>query len=514
MIYNREVTIIEAKESPKTEPWEERQLQVAAYCRVSTSNEEQASSFESQKAYYTEKIMCNKKWIMAGIYADEGLSGTSAKKRPSFQKMLRDCKKGKIDLILTKSVSRFSRNTIDCIHYARELRGMGIAIHFEKENVNTLEMDSEFTLTILGSLAQSESENISKNVSWGKRQAMKSGKINFPANIYGFKKDENRQPQIVSEQAEVVKRMYNWFLSGASTVEIAKRLSTEEIPTPQNKLIWRTSTIAGILKNEKYCGDILGQKTFITDVISKRSVKNNGQLPKYLIKNHHDAIVSREIFCKVQSEMEKRYNRPLDVKAQKTHYSKHSGVYALSKIMICDECGTAYRRIIRTKPSGEKLPTWRCISRLEHGLKYCKKSPSILESALQEVLLKAICENIPPQDLIMEDELPVKLVENQWTYGDKTETVAIKRDLIGVLETICKSEFEMKLERIQENICKVQQGLISEIELHNETESKLDEKPLEWNETMIRSLVNRVIVREDNSILIRFRNGKSVVVNV
>jgi len=198
-----------------------RQLRVAAYCRVSTEQEEQLTSYEAQVAYYTDKIMTNPEWTMAGIFADEGITGTSAKKRPEFLRMIRLCKRGKIDLILTKSISRFARNTVDCLNYIRELKELGIPVIFEKENINTMKADSELIITMLGGFAQAESESISQNVRWGKRQSFKSGKVAFQySRIYGYERGEDNRPRVVPEQAAVVKRIFESYLAGMSVASI------------------------------------------------------------------------------------------------------------------------------------------------------------------------------------------------------------------------------------------------------------------------------------------------------
>ena len=206
----------------------QRQLRVAAYCRVSTDDEEQLTSYEAQQTYYTDKIMTNPQWTMAGIFADEGITGTSAQKRPEFQRMIRKCRQKKIDLVLVKSISRFARNTVDCLNYIRALRTLGIAVIFEKENINTLETDSEMLITMMGAFAQAESESMSANIVWGKRQAMREGKTNVQfQHLYGYELDEDGKPRIVPEQAAVVKHIYDSFLAGRSIRMIKKELAAE-----------------------------------------------------------------------------------------------------------------------------------------------------------------------------------------------------------------------------------------------------------------------------------------------
>lgn len=395
----RRITIIPATQTISMQSVM-RQKKVAAYCRVSTEEEEQQSSYEAQCSYYTEKILANQEWTMAGIFADEGITGTSAKKRPEFLRMIRMCKQGKIDLILTKSISRFARNTVDCLSYIRLLRGMGIGIFFEKENINTLDADTEIIITFMGAFAQSESESISKNVSWGKRQAMREGKacIHYK-RLYGYRMGEDNQPEIIPEQGEIVFEIGQRYLLGDSLRMICDWLNRREIPYLEGKE-WTITNIRSILTNEKYRGDVLMQKTFVQDCISKKVVKNTGQLPQYLIENNHPAIFSREMGRAIDAEMARRNAiQSPSVKNQQTGQSHYSAKYALSERLVCGECGTLYRRCTWTS-RGQKRIVWRCVNRLDHGTKYCKTSPTIPEEPLQEAILKALNTAMSGKDLL------------------------------------------------------------------------------------------------------------------
>lgn len=368
-----------------------RQLRVAAYCRVSTDEEEQLTSYEAQKNYYTDYIMKNPDWAMAGIFADEGITGTSARKRPEFLRMIKLCKNKKIDIVLTKSISRFARNTVDCLNYIRALKELGIAVIFEKENINTLQSDSEILITLMGAFAQAESESISANVRWGKRQAMREGKATIQyQKLYAYRRGEDGRPEIVPEQAEVVKHIYNQFLMGASLRMIKAKLESNGIPNVAGDAAWTLSSIRSILSNEKYCGDVLLQKTYISDCISRKVIKNTGQLPMYLIQNHHEGIISREIFDAVQTELARRNaGKSPSKKYAPTGKAAYSSKYALSERLVCGECGTLYRRCTWSK-NGKKRVVWRCVSRLDYGTKYCHQSPSMDEEPLQRSILAAI----------------------------------------------------------------------------------------------------------------------------
>ena len=353
-----------------------KRLKVAAYCRVSTDQEEQESSYEAQIDYYTEKIGKNTEWQMAGIFADEGITGTQAKKRPEFLRMIQKCRQRKIDVILTKSLSRFARNTVDSLNYIRELKALGIAVIFEKENINTLETDTEMMLTIMSCFAQAESESISKNVSWGIRQSFKHGNVPMQyARLLGYRKGNDGNAEIIPEEAEVVKEIYRCYLDGMSIDMIADRMNNKGLLTKGSGLPYKKETIRRILTNEKYAGDALLQKTYTTDCITKKSRKNNGELPMYLVKNHHEPIIARADFNRVQEEMARRSaKRSIAEKLTKTEQGKYSAKYALSELLICGECGEHYRRVTWTA-KGFKEIKWRCISRIQYGKRKCHSSP-------------------------------------------------------------------------------------------------------------------------------------------
>lgn len=370
-----------------------RPRRVAAYCRVSTDKEQQEHSFETQKEMYTDLIMMKPTWQMAGIYADEGITGTIAKKRPDFMRMIEDCRKGKIDLIITKSVSRFSRNNLDCLLYVRELKEMGIPILFEKEGINTMQVSSELLITLFSGLSQAESESISANVRMGKRQSLKNGNVPFSyGSFLGYRKGADGKPEIDEEQAVVVRRIFAEYLAGKSLKDIANGLTADEIPTARGKPRWSSERVLSILTNEKYNGDALLQKTYIADCISKRVKKNNGELPMYYVENNHPAIIERAVFDRVQEEVARRNSkRKVKQTGTKTELGKYSSRYALSEILYCGNCGTPYRRCTWSK-NGKKKVVWRCISRLDYGTKYCKDSPSIEESVLQNAITEAITQ--------------------------------------------------------------------------------------------------------------------------
>lgn len=368
-----------------------RPLRVAAYCRVSTKQEEQLNSYENQVEHYTHRINSEKDWQLEGIYADKGISGTSVKKRDEFNRMIRRCKQGKIDMIITKSIARFARNTVDCLKYVRTLKDLGVDVYFEEQGIHSNQPGAEFYITIYGSIAQSESENISANVKWGKAQSAKEGKVNFHyQNFLGYRKGTDGKPEIVPEEAEAIRLIYDLFLAGNSLSGIAHKLEKRGILSPAGKEKWQLSTVRSILSNEKYKGDAIINKTYITDCISKKVRTNNGERPKYYVENSHPAIIDSATFGRVQEELARRSGKhKVKQVGTKTEQGKYSSKYALTELLICGECKTPYRRCTWTA-SGKKKIVWRCINRLDYGKKYCHNSPSIEESVLQKAIMEAI----------------------------------------------------------------------------------------------------------------------------
>ena len=511
-----------------------RQLRVAAYCRVSTDSEEQMTSYEAQKTYYTDKIMQNPQWSMAGIFADEGITGTSAEKRPEFLRMIRLCRKRKIDLILVKSISRFARNTVDCLHYIRALKEMGIAVIFEKENINTLDSEGEMLITLLGAFAQAESESISQNVRWGIRQAMREGRVSLRCKqLYGFTEDENGQPQVLPDEAEVVRRIYKSFLRGQSIRMIKGWLDAEGI-APRKGKEWSLSSIENILKNEKYCGDVLLQKTFISDCISRKVIKNVGQLPMYLIENHHEGIVSRETYQAVQAEFARRGSRRSPNKrAAATGLSSYTSRYALSDRLVCGECGTLYRRCTWVRKGGKKI-VWRCSSRLDYGSRYCKHSPTMEEGALQRAIMAAV-------NSMMEDKTRlVAVISDAIRSGlapDATgsltpavidkELTRLDQEFQELLQYAAENggymDYAEKFKAISERMgaLREQKALILEaqqadlavngrIQQAEELLNSASPEITEWDEELIRQAVETVKVLSDHEILVCLRGGVEI----
>ena len=511
-----------------------KQLRVAAYCRVSTKEEEQASSYEAQCEYYTDKIMSNKEWTMAGIFADEGITGTSTKKRTEFLRMIRQCKQKKIDLILTKSIQRFARNTLDCINYTRILRQLGIGVLFEKENINSLPADSEFMITMYGAMAQSESESISGNIRRGRQMHANVGTLKVPCHrLYGYKKDENEKFCIIPEQAEVVREIYERYKNGASLRNLKDWLESNHIKTVLGTEEWSVSAIKGILTNEKYCGDVLLQKTFCTDVISKKIVKNIGQMTQYYMPDHHEGIVSKEKYQAVQAEMARRGALRSPSKQAVTGRSCYTSKYALSDRLFCGECGTLYRRKTRNI-KGNIYHEWRCISRLEYGKKYCHESPTLREIPLQNAILAAInsvMSNKPALLDLIKNAVSLELLPVQgqtMSLADIEHRLAqldeqFQRLLAEAIDTedkeACNAQFveilaeQTALKKQREKVLQSSTDANCVCARMKQAEQAIERAPAtitEWNENAVRQIVERVTILSADEILVRIKGGAEI----
>lgn len=529
---NMRIVIIPAKTQEEIKK-AEKCLKVAAYCRVSTDEEEQKNSYQAQIEYYTDKINKNPEWQMAGIFADEGITGTQAKKRPEFLKMIRLCRQGKIDVILTKSLSRFARNTVDSLNYIRELRTLGIAVISEKENINTLTAESEMLITIMSCFAQAESESISKNVAWGIRQSFKNGNVPMQyKKLLGYKKGADGNAEIVSDEAEIVKEIYRCYLDGASLNQIADMLNNRGLTTKGSNSPYRKEVIQRILTNEKYTGDALLQKTYITDCITKKSRKNNGELPMYLVKYHHEPIISRTDFNRVQEEMARRSaKRSIAEKLTKTEQGKYSAKYALSELLICGECGSHYRRVTWTA-KGFKEIKWRCINRIQYGKKNCHSSPTIDEQALHKAIISAINEFCEVKDEVakalresitevLDPNLNGSIQAAQQRIDELAHNIDELIKLANVPETAATAmadieKFSEEMKTLREFIetekakqIAVQRGS-AELDAILKRLEKEDFTMTEYNDVAVRQLIEKVTVESKNVITVAFKGGLEI----
>ena len=458
---------------------EYRQKRVIAYCRVSTKQEEQLNSYETQRTAYVEMINKNPDWKLVRIFADKGISGTSVKNRDEFNKMIKLCKQGKADMIITKSISRFARNTEDCLHYTRLLKQHNVDVYFEEQKIHSTQPGAEFYITIYGSIAQSESENISANVKWGKTQSAKQGKVAFKyKNFLGYKRGEDGKPVIDIEQADVIKFIYDRFLSGDSLIEIAKKLEDMKILSPGGKQKWQCTTVRSILSNERYKGDAIINKTYVVDCISKKVKVNNGERKKYYVSNSHPAIIDAEKFARVQEELARRAGK--------------------------------------------------------HKVKqYCHNSPTIEESVLHEAIMEAI------QRTAQENIGVLQTLKEHISMGLSSENKS--EDTIDIEFRIAEidSEFKAMIDaasaetmngfdenRMQQLIAeknelqaKLGQGAEA-IERQKEVQSRLDtiyavldglkNHPMVYDDETVRQLLERVVVESKDQIKIVFRGGLQV----
>ena len=509
---------------------------VAAYCRVSTDSEEQLNSYEAQKSYYTQKIADSPDWEMAGIYADEGISGTSMKKRTEFKKMITACKRGRIDLIITKSLSRFARNTVDCLETVRLLKANGIGVYFEKENINTLTESSEFLITLFSGFAQAESESLSKNVIWGKQKSAEAGKVDFQyKKMLGYRKGTDGQPEIVPEEAEIIRRIYRRYLAGRSLGQIKLELEQDNIPTAQKVERWSSAVIHNILTNEKYMGDALLQKTYITDCITKKVKKNMGERPMYYVENNHPAIISRETFDQVQKEMTRRSSkRKVLQKSGKTELGKYSGKYALTELLVCGECGSPYKRVTWAR-NGKKRIVWRCVSRLEFGTKYCHNSPTLDESRLHNAILAAMNEyaairqEVCPDVLAMVEEAKRAMSQaGAMLLELKKRMDEVSQEQSDVLDRLLANMADAELnarmkaltdekEALKAQILKVQQKEVSMAEQAAKRQQMWDSLMecsagyTEFDDEFVRQIIQKITVEDADTIRIHFRDSDVVL---
>lgn len=531
----KKVRVIEPTVKPKATANSYRQLRVAAYCRVSTQMEEQLNSYEVQKNYYTEKINSEPKWKLVGIFADKGITGTSALKRDEFQKMIRMCKRKQIDMIITKSISRFSRNTVDCLNYVRMLRQLDVDVFFEEQGIHSKDAGAEFYITIYGSIAQSESENISANVRWGIQQRAKEGKVHFAySRFLGYREGPDGKPMIDEEQADTVKFIFNEYLLGSSLADIAKSLTAKGIKTPSGKSGWNGSTVRTILSNEKYKGDALLNKTYISDCISKKVKKNNGERPMYYVENNHPAIIDKDTFNRVQEELARRTSkRKVKQVGTKTEQGKYSSKYALTELLICGECGTPYRRCTWTA-SGEKKIVWRCINRLDYGKKYCHHSPTIEESVLQNAIVTAIMNNAHQSSDVLsilkehirigiqadeiEDnslELLIEIAKLDEKYNalfnkmtaDTEDIESIENQLIEIINK--KHSLQAQVEEIKNEHIK-RENAHSRLEQIYLILDGLKNHPMTYNDTLVRQILDTVVVESKDKIKVVFTGGYEV----
>ena len=500
-----------------------RKYRVAAYCRVSTDSDEQLNSYKNQIAYYTSKISSNPDWELVEVFADEGITGTSTKKRDEFNRMIEMCKAGKIDIILTKSVHRFARNTLDSIKYVRMLRALNVNVIFEMEGIQGIDPKDEQFLVIHSSMAQSYSQKLSEDVKWGFRKSFAQGKAYFGGRFYGYRMVGEGNVEIIPEQAEIVRQIFQMYLDGSTSRRIAQSLSDRGVLNASGNTRWDSTAIDRMLTNEKYMGDALSQKTFIADVLEKKPQKNTGQLPQYYVTDNHEAIIPREMFKRVQFERARRGSLEPKGTRTKTNVGRFRPQYVLTEILLCGECGEHYRRCTWVR-NGKKKVVWRCINRLENGKRNCRESPTLDEGALHDAILGFLRNLQSPRDELVQNlrEYTEEALEQK--TGDSK-----KQKLLDMLEQKNKLLQEMlsldivpdeKIEQLSREYDEIQEQIDSLGDVRNGMEQEnayirgikeymetADFDRYEFDDKLIRQVIEQVIVKNTDTLYIRMKGG-------
>lgn len=497
-----------------------KKRRVAGYARVSTDHEDQTTSYESQMKYYTEYISSRSDWEFVKMYSDEGISGTNTKLRVGFKSMIEDALAGKIDLIITKSVSRFARNTVDSLTTVRKLKEVGVEIYFEKENIWTLDSKGELLITIMSSLAQEESRSISENVTWGLRKQFAEGKVHFPyTNVMGFEKGENGEIVVNQEDAKTVRYIFQQALLGKTPYSIAKDLTQQGILSPSGKNHWSSVTIKRMLRNEKYKGDALLQKTYTIDFLSKKKNINKGELPQYYVENNHEAIVDKETFDAVQATLDRK--------------EKGKGSTTLfSSKLVCGDCGHYFGSKVWHSTSKYRRVIYQCNEKYK-GEKKCT-TPHVTEDEIKDWFVTAINKVISNKD---------EIIQNLEMLLDVGESSDLERRLVE-LETEVEVVTQMVSNLVKENAIMPQDqdtyqkkysnlverhdALVSEIESIEKQllEAASHQKDLkeflktlnqqselisEFDELLWETMVDEIKIFCDQTVAIKFKNGIEVV---
>ena len=483
---------------------------VVAYARVSTEKEEQEDSFERQVSYYTTLINSKPEWKFGGIYADPGITGTRAEKRPDFLRMIEDCRAGKINKILVKSISRFARNTVDSLNYIRELKELGISIYFENENIDTLTPGGEVLITILAAMAEQESRTMSTNIKWSYQKKFKNGEVLLNTSMMmGYIKTDRRDEEgkviyeINEEEAVVVRRIYREYLSGVTVTRICRGLEADGIPTKLGRKRWQPSVIKSILTNEKYTGDALLGKTFKADVLSKKRQKNMGQAPMYYAEGTQPAIIEKEVFELVKAEMQHR----ADEKNTAVGNSRYTSKYPFSGLLVCGECGHKLRRHVRKVGSGKQVPAWGCSNRISNGRAACD-SHHVNEETLQRTYTAAV------QEMIADAEEVIRLVQDSTGLVMEPENTAelarVEQEIIELQEAVMEIHKAKQkrgigaaeyAEKIREHSQRMQELEARQEELQT-TENRYNQIKV-WLDNFARHIQSGEIMNTDDSQIMK-----------
>lgn len=527
-IKGRSVKVIPQTINPKTRMSDSlvSKRKVAGYARVSTDSDEQYTSYEAQVDYYTRFIKSKPNWVFVDVYTDEGISGTNTKHRAGFNKMIKDALAGKIDLIVTKSISRFARNTVDSLTYIRKLKEHNVEVYFEKENIYTFDSKGEVLITIMSSLAQEESRSISENVKWGKRKRFADGKFSLGYSCFlGYKKGPNIDSplEIVEEEAKIVRKIYTMYIEGDTSSTISKRLNEENIPTPSGKGIWRNSTIESILSNEKYKGSALLQKKFTIDFLQHKMVQNNGEIPKYYIENSHDAIIPPEDWELVQLEMARR----------KTLGRRYSGKSVFGSRFICEDCGSFFGPKTWGSTSKYRQRVWQCNNKFSDKDHHCK-TPHLKEENIKERFINVFNEYVLYKDNVIDDcRRMLDTINDTKDIEEKIESVnreskAIKELMEKLINKnssneISQEEFNKKYKEYEKTFIDMQNKKTKlekqsqqrkektiYIELFMLKLNETDDILTEFDSKLWTMVIDSVLVKRDGSLIFQFKNGMKI----
>ncbi len=523
----KNVTVIPATVCAQTHlPVQQKaRRRVAAYARVSTDSEEQLTSYEAQVDYYTDFIQSHPEWEFVSVYTDEGVSGLGTRKRDGFNQMIKDALAGRINLIVTKSVSRFARNTVDSLTTIRKLKEKGVEVYFEKEGIWTFDSKGELLITLMSSLAQEESRSISENVTWGQRKRMADGKVTIPyKHFLGYRKGPDGLPEIVPEEAELVRRIYRMFIEGMAVSRIARTLTDEGIPTPGGKQKWQNSVIESILTNEKYKGDARLQKQFTTDFLTKKMKVNEGEVPQYYVRNSHPAIIEPGAWDAVQKEMQRRKADP----RQRYCNSPFSGK------IICGDCGCVYGSKVWHSTDQYKRVIWQCNGKFK-GEEKCS-TPHLTEDQIKDAFREAVSRLITDRTTLLEDgrllkdaltdcsSIDKKLTdteremvivagmiescvrENAVTAQDQEEYNRRYDDLIRRFESLQAKQAALQDEQAErERKADVLNAFLFEL-------TEMDDLDMEFSPRRWNAIVDHVTVHSDGRLVFCFQNGSEAAV--
>lgn len=501
-----------------------RRRRVAGYARVSTDSEEQLTSYEAQVDYYTKYIRSNPDWEFVDVYTDEGISAVNTKGRDGFNRMIADALAGRIDLIVTKSVSRFARNTVDSLTAVRKLKEHGTEVYFEKEGIYTFDTKGELLITIMSSLAQEESRSISENVTWGQRKRFADGKVTMPySSFLGYRKGVDGLPEIVPEEAETVREIYRLFIQGKTLNWIAKHLTEQGVPTPRGKAKWQSSTVESILTNEKYKGCAILQKKFTVDFLSKKMKVNEGEVPQYIVEQSHPAIIDPDQWEKVQTEMAVR-------KSKGRH---HNSLSPFSAKIVCGDCGEYYGPKVWHSTDKYRRVIWQCNGKFK-GEHRCS-TPHLYEEDIKRLFLQAVANLTEAREVLMET---CQMLLDEYLNTEKidAECAALETELEIVSEltrkliaenattVIQQDEYNRRYDALAQRYRdaedraqqlqsqKVTRRFQADVieSFMNEIRAFDDSLPVQYSDRLWLNLIDRVAVYEDGRLVFRFKNGTEI----